>query len=222
MRKVAFLMVLLLVSSIACIQVEQKITINKDGSALLDVHYSTDTLYIKMMEMMKQMAEASGAEMEENKGEDWFPFSDEDVKKTYDNEDFELNSFDSYYKDGKKHIDLEVKVKNIKDFMETEQFGEDAVLSKNEEGNYVINLGEPFGEMGEEKREVDEQTRQMLKGLYVYLEFNTPTKIIKTTAQEQEEKLARWVFDIEQDDSFIETPPNIYLEFDGKGLDFLD
>jgi hypothetical protein len=105
-------------------------------------------------------------------------------------------------------------------------------LTKNPDGNYVLEMTGSKSALGGDKNEnltAEQKAQQqammkaMMAGLRVAIKVNVPGDVIETTAPEKDKRTASWVLDI-GDDKFFEKSENLGKQgakviFSGKGLD---
>ncbi|MBN1755288.1 hypothetical protein JW877_03640 [bacterium] len=239
-RTLFFILVLLLLSAIACIRVEKKMVINKDGSGIMELHYAMDTATVNLIRSASEWSAAGDHPIEaplENEGDedsllavdddqdkDWILFTEEEVKQMWTSDIMTLKSYRNYAEEGLEHVELVIEIEDMVQFIRNDEMNEGSMIFRNDAGNYVITTEAMFEEEDLDDGESEEQQliemRSTLEGFYMTVEIVVPTSILETNAHSQKGKSAKWVYDLEEDDSFLKMDRGLYLEFKGKGLDF--
>jgi len=200
----------------SCIQVEQELTINADGSGTVNAHFAINQTTIEMIEAAQKQGDGA-------KPKNDFPMTVEDVKKKFEGKkDVTVKDVRLEDKDGKRHVYYVVEAKTLTALMEATEMT-NINISKDADGNYTM-WSEKKAEKPktEEEKKMEKQMRAlmmpMLKGLRLAMKINLPTEIIETTAHEKTEKSAAWVFDVDKDPSFLDDEPQFKVKFKGAGL----
>jgi len=236
-----------MIALVSCIQYDQVITLNKDGSGKVDLHYAMSEMMTQQMKAMSQMAEEMsknmGGEATEEPEKDEmniFNFEEDKIKGEFDSlkqDGISLTDSKTYKKDGWEHVELTFTFKDFTKLSKVSYFKDnDMKITKNAKGNYVIfsksKKGEEKAEAAEEGEEApsmegmpDEDAMKdmmlpMMKGFRVSITFNTPTPIVSTTAPEKGKTMAKWEFDLEKDQEAMSKmeEEDMVIEFEGKGV----
>lgn len=235
---VCFLLILL---AVGCIKYDQVLTLNKDGSGTVTLHYAMSDAILEQMKAMEAMKEGmseSGEVKTETKEDGPFSmeameFNEEKVKnefKELKKDGFQLKNLKTYGKEGWQHVELEFTFKDVSNLKKVSFFKtSNMAVVKNDRGNYEIrsvskkdDAKEGEQPPGEETAEAgaDDMMGALFGGLYMSYTFNTPTEIVDTNAPEKKNTMARWVFDFDKDPSFVKDKegPQFVIEFKGKGV----
>lgn len=219
---------------VGCIKYDQEITLNKDGSGTVALHYAMSQAMVQQMEAMASMASQMGEEAKGGKGEtkmsmDNLSFEEEKVKGEFSrlkDHGITLQSSRSYDKEGWRHMEVKFHFKDVSKLKHVSYFKDnDMTIEKNNRGNYEVRTHSKGNgdKQKEEEADIDPETAEqaaemakgmeqgmeqmmmpMMQGFRVSFTFHTPTSIVKTNAPEQDKKRARWVFDLEKDQKAME------------------
>ena len=223
-----------------CMKIEQELTLNADGSADMKLRYGMTEQAIAQLEGMKKMAEKDPNMKVESKGPD-LVFDKAKIEadfKAKAAEGVELKSCNVETKEGWKFAVLEV---HCRDLAAATKAGQAAgteggfSLTKNADGNYVLDMGGAKGLGGDEagdkqdpkmKAQQQQMMKTMMAGLRVAIKVNVPGDVVETTAPEKDKRSASWVLDI-GDDKFFEKGEEMNkkgakVTFSGKGLNLTE
>lgn len=222
MKKWVWVMsVFALLALCGCLKMEQEVTLNKDGSGQIDMMYAMSEQTVQQMKAMSEMAEQSGGEVTST--QDSFEFDEAKVKEKYGalkDKGITLKSVKSETRGGWKYMYVKADFKDISKLKEVEGFDK-ITITKNADGNYVIDSGMSQDDMGGgmDNPEQMKAMLPMLAGMRITMKFNTPGKIIETTAPIKGKNSAEWVYDVDKDpDTFMKmSSSEMKIVFDGKG-----
>ncbi len=199
-----------------CIKVDQTLTLNKDGSGVLDIRYGMSEQAIAQLEAMEKMGEAmqeSGGEPIDMEADTPFDldFDEAQVRQDFDSQGLEgvkLLSATSETTDGWRYMNLKLNFDNLEALKQTDFFDDSELsLSKDAEGNYVLTQRSTDGEAGGDMDDMDpqmlEQMATMFAGMRIANRFVVPTEIIETNATAVDGRSAAWVYDIGQDPAIL-------------------
>lgn len=199
-----------------CIKVDQTLTLNKDGSGILDIRYGMSEQAIAQLEAMEKMGEAiqeSGGEPIDMESDTPFDldFDEAQVREEFESkqlEGVELVSAESKTADGWRYMALKVSFDNLEALKQTDFFDDSELsLSKDAEGNYVLTQRSTDDEAGSDMDEMDpemlNQMAAMFAGMRIANQFVVPTEIIETNATEVDGRSAAWIYDIENDPAIL-------------------
>lgn len=219
-----------------CVKMDQTLTINKDGSASVEMSYGMSEAMVNQMEMMKKMS----ATMQEGKTEesqpddnDSFDFNEESIRSRYaqlQKYGITLDSLSTEVKDGWKYIHMKYSTKDLAALAKT-AFAENSTMSltKDAGGNYVLlqknsdyNMGEDAEDTTPEMKEMMmKQMLPMMKGMQVAFRVKVPGDVIESNATEVKGNEVAWIYDIDKDPSFVMNASkmeDMRIVFSGKGL----
>lgn len=211
-----------------CVKVEQTLTLNDDGSGVIDITYGMSE------EAVTGMAETAKSMMEETNSSDSatmpFDFSDEDIRqdfKDYEASGVVLESVSSEVREGWKYRHLVIRFRDLGGLAQTGFIADrDFSLSKDAGGNYVLvqstagngNVSDQLSALG--GAEMEEVMNTVMQGFRAVLRVKTPGKILETNAPEKSDRSATWTFDLEKDPDALEKvqQASMRIVFEGKGL----
>lgn len=221
MKKWVWLMSGLLIFFLGgCLKMEQEVTLNKDGSGKVDLMYAMSEQTVQQMKALAEMAKQQGGE---GASEQNFPeFDEARVKEKYaalKDKGITLKSVKAEKKGGWQYMYVTADFKDISRVKDMDEFKDSSLtITKDADGNYVIDSGMSRQE-GMDNPEQMKAMLPMLAGMRIKMKFNTPGKIIETTAPIKGNKSAEWVFDVDKDpDTFMKmSKSEMKIVFDGKG-----
>jgi hypothetical protein len=203
-----------------CMEVEQEITINRDGSGQMKGHFALPENTYNMIKSAKQQAQTQGAEAKED-----IPLTEEEIRKKFgEKKDVALTDVKVEDIDGKHHVSFTAEFKHIEALFEDSEMSNFS-LTKDAAGNYTLSAGTPEKDKKPktpEEQQMEQQMKAMmlpmLKGLKLSLKINTPSEIVTTTASDKTATSAAWAFDIDKDSSFLDDEPELKVTFRGDGV----
>jgi hypothetical protein len=190
----------LVLATTGCIKLEQSLTINKDGSAALDVSYGMAEATILQMQQMSQMGDPG--EKKEDKND--FEFDEAKVKSklaALEKDGVVVKSVATSVKDGWKYMNIKLEGKSIAALKKTE-FLNEMSLAKDDKGNYVLQMNDKKDKAagGDEMNEqMMAQMGPMFAGFRAVMKVKVPGKIVETDAGEKTDDTATWTYDMEKD-----------------------
>lgn len=180
-----------------CIQVEETITLNADGSGIMELSYSVADQQAVMLES------AIIADEQLDAGDD-FSFSADAIRRQFDEMDFEgveLIQADSSVKDGRRNISMAVKFESLDALSETPLMSERRVaLQKGGDGRFTFTQRAGASAISSQAgAEMPAMVQSMFQGLKVQICVKTPGRIVSSNASETDGREARWIYDISND-----------------------
>lgn len=217
MHTLRWLCVLALAFAITgCIKVDQTLTLNKDGSGILDIHYGMSEQAIAQLEAMEKMGQAmaeSGGEAIDMDSDAPFDldFDEAKVREEFESkglEGVELVSAKSKTADGWRFMELQLSFDNLAALKQTDFFDDSELsLTQDAEGNYVLvqrsTDSEAVGEMEDMDPQMLQQMAAMFAGMQIANRFVVPTEIVETNATAVDGRAAAWIYDIEKDPAIL-------------------
>ncbi|HOX05014.1 MAG TPA: hypothetical protein PK280_01325 [Planctomycetota bacterium] len=217
-----------------CIKLDQEVTLKADGSADVKTVYGMSEQAIAQLEAMKEMAKKNPNMKMQSTGPE-LSFDEAKIREEFQKqaaEGVELKSCKVETKDGWKFATIEIACKDLgaasKAGRATGNKGGFS-LTKNADGNYVLDLG-GAKELGgdndkltpEQKAQQQQMAKAMMAGMRVAMKFNLPGDVLETTSLEKSGRSASLVLDI-SDDKFFEKSEQMgkkgaQVIFSGKGL----
>ena len=222
------LVVVLFATLTGCVKVEQTLTLNADGSGVIDLTYgmSEDTVS-GLHEMAKSVLEetnGSGAASAP------FDFSDEDIRqdfKEYEPDGVTLESVRTEAREGWTFRHLVIRFRDLAGLARTGFLADrNFSLSRDAQGNCVLvqstagngNVSEQVSALG--GPEMESAMNSLMKGFRAVIRVKTPGKILETNAPEKSDCSATWTFDLEKDPEALEKvqQTSMRIVFEGKGV----
>ncbi len=188
--------------ALSCINYEQEVTLNPDGSGVAKIHYWMQT----------------GSDTGDIKA----PVKEEDIKEEYGKvEGVKVSEIKVEDKEGNTHVYFTLNFDNLKAFLNTELGGLDKEASyfKEKEGKYDF-LGVVKGSAEEGAEEMDDFTKSMLgEYKFTYL-FHFPGKVLETNGEidEKDPKTVRWEYSLAEISSKPKLEMKASVEKAGIGL----
>ncbi len=249
MRCILFTGILaLLILATGCLDLDNGMTLNKDGSGTFSITYGmADKVLARMRTMVdlhEELATASaGGKKEEPELLRPNPFTMDQKKlenefKKYEQHGVKLESITQCSREGWQYTTLEIGFKSLSNLAKTDFFSDQAfvlffpspviALTKTKKGNYLFDLSAPEGERREETESAltNEETRELvdplLEGFKIRFGISVPGKIISTNGTRDKERpaTASWIYDYAEDRKAVIKVQEEHMQviFSGKGL----
>ena len=216
--------ILLALFGSGCVQIEEIVTVNADGSGRFHIIYGMAEQTLAQLDTMRQMARqmdeaqgrGSGVATNESLANP-FPFDERTVRallKPYEARGIAIENVKISSRNKWKYVDLNLTFSSLSALAEVKALREiELSYAKTEEGNHQ------FGERilgGAEPVDVyDPQTEKnlgsILGGLKISVTVNTPGRILTTNASRHMDRTAYWDVDFEKD-------PQVMRRFQQEGL----
>lgn len=247
MKTASCLCILLLVLTAGCIEVEETITLNSDGSGLLELSYGMKEEQIQKMEQAAAEAEkaqaAAKAEAAAEAGIDGeaevesteepsaspLDFDEETIRQQFKEVEVDgvkLESVHTESREGMKFVQLKIRFPSLAGLVQTPLMSERHLsLAATAEGNYLFKLsaGEAEGQNLPEATDPDTERmlQSLMQGFRVVVNVRPPGKVLKSNASRQGEREATWEFDISKDPQAVSRVSRLdmWVTFDGQGLE---
>lgn len=201
-----------------CVQVEQTLSLQGDGSGTLTVQYSVPHDTVAKMEAQLRAQAGSGDEPIENP----FSFDTEKIRadfKEYEPLGITLNDARSWEEGGNKRIRLEIHFATLAGVMKTEFFSDRNVqLKRLPDGDYEFRQkGSP-----EERSdpEMQELMRAAMAGFRGTLTLETPGDVVDSNADQRALRRVVWLFDVDADSNALVRAQemDLWVRFSSTGL----
>lgn len=219
-----------------CLNLDQTLTIQKDGSAMLDVTYSlTENSIIQAKAMLKLKEQMNAYSMNKK------PDSTQDkyvlllLDPVQDSLRKELNSYKPYGITIKhlrvetrrefRYVSIKLAIDNLAKAAETDFFRAYGFsLTKTPNDNYRFLRPRSIAQQGSPYAFSESDIRVLtpiLNGFHVEIKIVTPSRILKTNAPKSVENVAEWIFDFDNNPNAIVALQNQNFDvlFAGPGLD---
>ena len=210
-----------------CIRVEQTLTLNADGTGIIDLTYGMREEQIGPLQETARslLAGEAGADAEAMP----FDFSDADVRRDF--KEFEadgvfLDSVQTTTREGWRFRRLVIRFKSLAALARTGFLADRHVsLTRDARGNYSFvqssNGGNGTGAFSAlAAMPADGGFQEVLDGFRAVIRVRTPGRILRTNSPERSDRTAAWTFDLEQDPDALEKAQQAAMQivFDGSGL----
>ena len=237
MRKWPLIVLLLAcIAGSGCLQVEQTLTLEADGSGEIEVKYAVSERAISQLEAMRklkgQLARAAGKEDEEDAASAYaYRFllpREDDIRQEcerYTDLGIEIERLRVQTRNAWRHVDLKLTFERLDALAKTEAFQYVGfTVARNREGHYVFyrqsqpdprfdppDLGNPA---------VQKMLTPILGGFRVLIRLHTPTRILKTNAPQRSTRSCFWVYDFARDPQAVAEVQRqkLITVFDGTGV----
>lgn len=221
--------VCLLLALAACVQVEQTLSLNPDGSGTIDITYGMPE------EGAAQMASFLGSGL--SSGEDGldgaavaspFDFNDEDVRKDfreYEADGVVLESVKTETREGWRYRRMVIRFRDLAGLARTGFLSEHNVsLTRDAAGRYVFVQSAGSNGAAEDLPRADPALNAWLKGFRAVLRLRTPSRILETNAPEHNDRQATWTFDVDHDPEALQKAQRTSMRavFEGQGVSIPD
>ncbi len=235
MRYVRLLLIAALALSVGCIKFSKTLTLNDDGSGLIDITYTlpeeTVTQMSGMMTLADELAEAAGEPPPGDKHgylELLLNPSENRIKskvESYDVPGLKLNTVKVESRDGSRRVRLQLLFKNIQDLAETDFFADHGfTLTRLEGGNYrMVRKGTETS--GPQPVDLDDPQivrllTPILGGFEAMVKVKTPGRILQANTTRRSLRQAAWNFEFNRDaEDFREFyTKDLIAVFEGAGL----
>jgi hypothetical protein len=219
-----------LISTLAgCIQVDQTLVLEKDGSGTIHLTYSMSEESISQWRgVARNMLDSASS----NSSSPVMPFdfSDEDVRndfKEYERDGVALQSVKTETRDGWKIRRMVIRFQSLSGLARAGFLADRNIsLVKDPRGNYVFT--QQAGREDHLPPELAALTgisanslfSDMMKGFKAVIRVIPPGRILETNASETKNQTAAWTYDLDRDPDALQKAQNASLRivFDGKGL----
>ncbi len=213
MRRVFALLTCLTGSLVGCVQLEQTLVIQPDGSGTFTMEYAVP-------ETMLAEADPTGA----------FRFDEQAIREdlaSYRSQGVQLESARTTIKDGWQEVRLVLTFDSLEGLTRTAFFERSSVsLRRNDQGNVVFRqTTRPSAEFGTmpfdlSDPDADRILKDRMKGFRAVLRVGVPGKILETNADQHRDRAAAWVYDFASDPLAPQRLQQAYLRvvFDGTQL----
>ena len=179
-KKLVYLFIALaLLSFASCINYDNEITLNNDGSGKIHIHYwMAESMYNMMKGQPPKEGEAPKAD----------PFSEEEVAKSYQGEGLKVSGFKTFKdeeKEPNRHVELDVSFTNIANLSNCKEF-EKWVFQFEAKDTIVFSAvlppePKPDKEMTEEEKKSAKSASDMLAGYSYTMTIKFPGKVLESS-----------------------------------------
>lgn len=199
-----------------CVQLEQKVLLNGDGSLAVTYHFS-------VAEDSEPVIAAGAQVIQEWQGRPtgsaaWFT-SEEAVRQHFAATGVQVQKYRSYSAGGRRHIEVLLFAEYGPAALNSGFLGP---LRCDRLANGNVRLWADLPAVPRNAAGLDEQAIAALaQDLYLRLEFSVPGEVISTTAGKHDRNSAVWTFDPAKDPSFLRAPPRLECAFAASRLEWV-
>lgn len=200
-----------------CIQLEQTLMLNGDGSLTMRWHYSiaadSEPLLATGADILREW---QGREPVPG-GPAWFT-SEEAIRRHFAAAGVTVQKYDSYLAEGRRHVEVQLFAERGVAVLNGGLLGP---LRCDRRPDGRLRLWVELPPVPARPAGFDTRTLSALcQDLYLRLEVRVPGQIVETTAPVRRRGAAVWELDPAKDASFLESPPRIECVFDAARLDW--
>jgi hypothetical protein len=198
-----------------CIQLEQTLLLNGDGSLAVRYHYSvaadSESLLSSGAETIRGwQGQAAGTPA-------WFT-SEAAVRRHFAATGVTLQRYSSTVSGGRRHVDIQLFAEGGVAVLNAGVLGP---LRCDRRADGRLRLWAELPRVPAQATGLDAKSLAALcQDLYLRLDLNVPGEIVETTASKRQRSTAGWEFDPGRDASFLHSPPRIECVFEAKRLEW--
>lgn len=198
-----------------CVQLEQKVLLNGDGSMAVTYHYS-------VAEDSEPLLSAGARVIQQWQGQPagsaaWIT-SEEAVRQHFAATGVQIQRYHRYSKGGRRHVEVLLFAEYGPAALNGSLLGP-LHCERLASGN--VRLWAELPTVPRDAAGLNQDAVEALaQDLYLRLEFSLPGEIVKTTADSRSRTSAIWTFDPGKDPSFLRRAPHIECVFNAQGLDW--
>jgi hypothetical protein len=199
-----------------CIQLEQKLMLNGDGSLVVSYHYSVAVASAALLSSGAGIIQ--GWQGRNPGGEGWFT-SEEAVRQHFKAAGVQVQRYRSYAEGGRRHVEMLLFAEAGPAALNAGLFGPLRCVRR-PDGRVRLSVELPAVPPKADGLS-PEAVAALAEDLTMSLEISVPGAIVETTARTHERNSVRWEFDPAKDASFLRTPPRFECTFEAKHLDWV-
>lgn len=198
-----------------CIQLEQKLMLNGDGSMAVSYHYSVAADSEALLSSGASIIQ--GWQGRNPGGDAWFTGEDA-VRQHFKAAGVQVQRYGSYVTGGRRHVELLLFAESGPAALNAGLFGPLRCV-RLPDGRVRLSVDLPAVPAKADGLS-PESLAALAQDLYLSLEFSVPGAITATTARTHERASVRWEFDPARDASFLRSPPHLECTFEAKNLEW--
>lgn len=196
-----------------CIQLEQKLMLNGDGSMAASYHYSVAADSEALLSSGAGIIQ--GWQGRNPGGDAWFT-SEEAVRRHFGAAGVRLQKYHSYVAGGRRHVELLLFTESGPTALNAGLFGPLRCV-RLADGRVRLSVELPRVPSKANGLTADDLAA-LSQDLYLSFEITVPGEIVETTARTHERRSVRWEFDPAKDASFLRSPPRLDCTFEAQRL----
>jgi hypothetical protein len=200
---------------VGCLQLEQKLLLNGDGSMAVSYHYSVAADSEALLSSGASIIQ--GWQARNPGGDAWFT-SEDAVRQHFGAAGVKLQKYRSYVAGGRRHVEMLLFAEAGPAALNAGLFGP-LRCARLPNGRVRLSV-----ELPAVPPKADGLTPEALvalsQGLSLALEISVPGEIVETTAPTRERTFVRWEFDPAKDASFLRSPPRLECTFEAKNIEW--
>jgi hypothetical protein len=213
-----------------CLQVDQHLALDADGSGHLTVHYGLREDQLADLAKTARRAETAqpGVPPLPSPG-GLLVFTEDELRKefkAYADLGLELDEVRISSSNGVKWVYLDVRFRDLGGLSGSEFFADSSLaLERTPAGHFIFRQDPPLrqvlgGGLEAARGEVDAGLARLLKGFHATLRVTVPGDILSTTAAQRRGRRAEWDFDEARDPQALARARGtaLVIEFAGEGL----
>lgn len=235
MKLIRYLLAALLLLSAGCIKFSETLTLNDDGSGIIELTYvlpeKTVTQMTGMMKMADELAETAG-ETPPGQTHSYLelllnPSEDRIRRKvqSYKAEGLTLTNVEVTSVDGNRNVELQLSFQRITNLKQTDFFADQGfVLTRAPGGNYRLERQgaavSAISPVDLDNPQVVRSLTPVLGGFEATIGVKTPRRILQANTPRRSSRQAVWTFDFNRDAADFRAfyTKNLVVVFDGTGL----
>ena len=213
-----------------CLQVDQELTLNPDGSGHLSARYAIDRAQLEILSAA--VAQAPRNQVGVPPSPDTatlFQLDEEAVRKEfrgYEEAGLTLQSLQVVESNGVRIVHVELDFKTVSGLAGCEFFADDSlVLERASSGHYRLRQEPPLqvhlaGSLRGQQAAVESALDRLQRGFKAHLRVTVPGDIVATSADRRQGRTVAWTFDPARDPQALTRARRTALsvEFTGEGL----
>lgn len=221
-RPLLFLPLLLL--GAGCLELDQRITINADGSGEVEFRYTVPERTLPVLaagqaRVLELQGRTPAADASSPQRLYWF-LSEDATRAWFAGTPLKLESYTATARDGQRLVAILVRATDMRKALNSGLLG-DFKLTRTGAGDYTLAAQLPEPEAAPQATPDAQRLKALqdaLQGLKIRLRIQTPTPITLTSAANPSVMQATWDFDPARQPELFSRPPKIEVTFSGKEL----
>ena len=196
-----------------CLQLEQKLLLNGDGSMVVNYHYSLATDNEALLTTGAGVIQ--GWQHRNPGGDAWFT-SEEAVRLHFAAAGVQLQNYRSYVEAGRRHVELLLFAASGPTALNAGAFGPLRCV-RLADGRVRLTVELPKVPLAAAGLGVEDLVA-LAQDLRLSLEIGVPGEVVETTAKKPGKTSVRWEFDPAKDTTFLRFTPRLNCTFEAKHL----